>query len=251
MDHLKLRAPDQVPAHGRTLQQFKPWKNHLKNYLRLDTDNTLFFPGNFYATWRSQEDHDDRLHQLHAQDPEAARLRKRQNQQAAQLDCDLAELLERRNAQLAKFLSLITMLCHYTEQDQIDQRATSLDWIFTFLEQKYNLSNKGANFLKIGNISYTTDTPYDTFYKELRSAVNNSLLRQGDILLYRDNAALEEDERFSPTLENFIVRWALQFIDPRLPSQVHKIFEHQLKNNVRLIDIHQQVFKQIPELLQD
>ena len=203
MDHLKLRAPDQVPAHGRTLQQFKPWKNHLKNYLHLDTDNTLFFPGNFYATWRSQEDHDDRLHQLHAQDLEAARLRKRQNQQAAQLDCDLAELLERRNAQLAKFLSLITMLCHYTEQDQIDQHATSLDWIFTFLEQN------------------------------------------------RDNAALEEDERFSPTLENFIVRWALQFIDPRLPSQVHKIFVHQLKNNVRLIDIHQQVFKQIPELLQD
>ena len=95
------------------------------------------------------------------------------------------------------------MLCHYTEQDQIDQHATSLDWIFTFLEQN------------------------------------------------RDNAALEEDERFSPTLENFIVRWALQFIDPRLPSQVHKIFEHQLKNNVRLIDIQQQVFKQIPELLQD
>ena len=176
MDHLKLRAPDQVPAHGRTLQQFKPWKNHLKNYLHLDTDNTLFFPGNFYATWRSQEDHDDRLHQLHAQDLEAARLRKRQNQQAAQLDCDLAELLERRNAQLAKFLSLITMLCHYTEQDQIDQRATSLDWIFTFLEQN------------------------------------------------RDNAALEEDERFSPTLENFIVRWALQFIDPRL--DVHQLNVH-------------------------
>ena len=203
MAHLKLRAPDQLPAHGLTLQQFKPWKKHLKNYLRQDTNNALFFPGKIYATWRSQEDHDDRLHQLHAQDLEAARLRKRQNQQAAQLDCDLAELLERRNAQLAKFLSLITMLCHYTEQDQIDQHATSLDWIFTFLEQN------------------------------------------------RDNAALEEDERFSPTLENFIVRWALQFIDPRLPSQVHKIFEHQLKNNVRLINIHQQVFKQIPELLQD
>ncbi len=46
------------------------------------------------------------------------------------------------------------MLCHYTEQDQVDQRATSLEWIFNFLEQKCNLSNKGANFLKIGNLSY-------------------------------------------------------------------------------------------------
>jgi hypothetical protein len=26
MSHLKLRAPDQLPPHGLTLQQFKPWK---------------------------------------------------------------------------------------------------------------------------------------------------------------------------------------------------------------------------------
>jgi hypothetical protein len=251
MSHLKLRAPDQLPAHGLTLQQFKPWKNHLKNYLRQDTDNTLFFPGKIYATWRAQEDHEERIHQLHAQDPDAARLRERPNQQHAQLQRDLQDLLDRRNAQLAKFLSLITMLCHYTEQDQVDQRATSLEWIFTFLEQKYNLSNKGANFLKIGSISYKQGTPYDAFYKELRSAINDSLLSQGDILQYRDNAALEEDERFTPTLENVAVLWALQLIDPRLPAQVHKTFGHQLKNNTRLIDIHQQVFDQIPELLQD
>ena len=123
------------------------------------------------------------------------------------------------------------MLCHYTEQDQIDQRATSLEWIFTFLEQKYNLSNKGANFVKIGCIAYTPGTPYDSFYKQLRSAVNDGLLREGDTLPYKDNEALTEDERFSPTLKNVVVLWALQLIDHRLPSQVHKAFGHQLKNN--------------------
>ena len=251
MAHLKLRAPEQLPAHGLTLQQFKPWKNHVKNYLRQDADNTFFFPGRIYATWAAQEDHDDRVRELSDRDPEAARLRERPNIPAAQLDRDLQELLERRNAQLAKFISLITMLCHYTEQDQIDQRATSLEWIFTFLEQKYNLSNKGANFLKIGNITYTPGTPYDAFYKQLRAAVNDSLLRQGDVLLYRDNAALEEDERFSPTLENVVVLWALQLIDHKLPSQVHKTFGHQLKNNTRLVDLHQQIFDQIPDMLQD
>ena len=161
MAHLKLRAPDHLPPHGLTLQQFKPWKNHLKNYLRQDADNLLFFPGKIYATWRAQEAADDPIGALHAQDPEAARNRERPNIQNAQLERDLAELLERRNAQLAKFVSLITILCHYTKQDQVDQRATSLDWIFTFLEQKYNLSNKGAKFLKIGNIAYTPGTPYD------------------------------------------------------------------------------------------
>ena len=251
MAHLKLRTPEQLPAHGLTLQQFKLWKNHLRNYLRQDTDNSQFFPGRLYATWQSQEDHEDRLQALHAQDLEAARLHKRPNIQPAQLERDLTDLLERRNAQLAKFLSLITMLCHYTEQDQIDQRATSLEWIFTFIEQKYNLSNKGANFLKIAGITYTQGTPYDAFYKQLRSAVGDSLLRQSDVLLYRDNHALEEDERFSPTLENVVVLWALQLINHRLPNQVHKTFGHQLKNNVRLIDLHQQIFDQIPELLQD
>ena len=233
MSHLKLRAPDQLPPHGLTLQQFKPWKNHLRNYLRQDSDNALFFPGKIYATWRAQEAEDDRIEELHAQDPDAALLRNRLNQDnnynQAQLDRDLAALLDRRNANLAKFISLITMLCHYTEQDQVDQRATSLEWIFNFLEQKYNLSNKGANFLKIGNLSYTPGTPHDSFYKELRSAVSDSLLQQGDTLPYRDNEVLAEDERFSPTLENVVVLWALQLIDPRLPAQVHKTFGHQLK----------------------
>ena len=143
------------------------------------------------------------------------------------------------------------MLCHYTEQDQIDQRATSLEWIFIFIEQKYNLSNKEANFLKIAGITYTQGTPYDAFYKQLGAAVSDSLLRQGDVLMYRDNHPLEEDERFSPLLENVVVLWALQLINQRLPNQVHKTFGHQLKNNVRLIDLRQQIFDQIPELLQD
>ena len=120
MAHLKLRAPDPLPSHGLTLPQFKPWKNHLKNYLRQDTDNVYFFPGKIYANWQAQEAAADRLAALHADDPEAARLREHPNVANAQLQRDLAELLERRNAQLAKFISLITMLCHYTEQDQVD-----------------------------------------------------------------------------------------------------------------------------------
>ena len=125
MAHLKLHTPEQLPAHGLTLQQFKLWKNHLRNYLRQDTDNSQFFPGRLYATWQSQEDHEDRLHALHAQDPEAARLPERPNVQPAQLERDLTDLLERRNAQLAKFLSLITMLCHYTSLNAIFPRRGS------------------------------------------------------------------------------------------------------------------------------
>ena len=83
---LKLRSPEQLPAHGLTLQQFKPWKNHLRNYLHQDMDNSHFFPGQLYTTWQSQEDHEDQLQALHAQDPEAAHLREQPNVQPAQLE---------------------------------------------------------------------------------------------------------------------------------------------------------------------
>ena len=76
MAHLKLPAPDHLPPHGLTLQQFKPWKNHLKNYLRQDADNLLFFLRKIYATWRAPEAADDCIGALHAQFPEANRLRK-------------------------------------------------------------------------------------------------------------------------------------------------------------------------------
>ena len=85
----------------------------------------------------------------------------------------------------------------------------------------------------------------------MRSAINDSLLKEGDLLPHWDNVALDEDERFSPTLENVFVLWALQLIDARLPSHVHKVFGHQLKDNTRLVDLQQQIFDQIPELLQD
>jgi len=260
MTHLKLKAPEQLPPHGLTLQQFRPWKNHLRNYLMQDTDNTPFFPDRIYGTWAAQETGNLRIRQLHAEDPDAVALRERLNQQderdrpnytAAQHARDRTALLDRRNAQLAKFISLIAMLCQYTEQDQIDQRATSLTWIFDFLEQKYNLSNKGANFLKIANLAYVAGTPYDVFYKQLRAAINDSLLKTGDRLPYRDNEELTADERFTPTLENVTILWALQLIDQRLPSQVFKIFGHQLKGNIRLVDLQHQIFDQIPELLQD
>ena len=56
---------------------------------------------------------------------------------------------------------------------------------------------------------------------------------------------------FSPTLENVVVLWAMQLIDALLPNHVHKIFGHQLKDNTRLVDLQQQIFDRIPELLQD
>ena len=68
-------------------------------------------------------------------------------------------------------------------------------------------------FLKIAAISYTAGTPFDTFYKQLRSAINDGLLREGDRLPYCDNEVLDEDKCYSPTLENVTVLWALQLID--------------------------------------
>ena len=64
--------------------------------------------------------------------------------------------------------------------------------------------------------------PYQTFYKQFRAGFLDNLRKQGDRLVYKNNAQLDSDEKMSPTLEAAIVLWALERIDARLPKKVKK-----------------------------
>ena len=75
------------------------------------------------------------------------------------------KLLPIRNGQLARMIQHIASFVHYTEQDDIDQNSVSLEWIWTYLEQHYNIATKGANFLKITDISYRSGMLPATFYR--------------------------------------------------------------------------------------
>lgn len=69
------------------------------------------------------------------------------------------------------------------------------------------------------------------FYKQYRASFTDNLRKTGDIVIFKNNQALTEDEQLSPSFENAIVLWTLEKIDPRLPSKVKKDYGHQMTGN--------------------
>ena len=109
----------------------------------------------------------------------------------------------------------------------------------------YGLMTKGANLMNIADNVYRQGVPYQTFYKEYRASFVDNLRKQGDIVHYKNDFALPEDKKLSPSFENAIVLWALEKIDPRLPSKVKKNYGYQMTGNMTLRDIQPVVFENI------
>jgi hypothetical protein len=136
-------------------------------------------------------------------------------------DRDLEALLTAHNAQLAKFITLISVLCPYTLTNNLDQLSVSFPWIISYLKQHCHIQKAGAHFLSISDIRYTAGDSYENFYMELHGAFEDTLRgREGETLLYRNNEVLEANEEMSPTLENTIILLRLAQIDPRLPQKI-------------------------------
>ena len=164
---LKLNPPAILPSTGVTSVSFKAWQRQLTAYLEQDVNTPLFLPGSLYATWQARGKNRERLAELHVDDQDrvatmlrltnaiAARAEHpndpRQDQyDQADRDCDLANLLQARNAQLAKFITLISVLCPYTLTNNLSQ--ISFVWIITYLQQYYNIRKQGAHFFSINSI---------------------------------------------------------------------------------------------------
>jgi hypothetical protein len=266
--YLKLNPPAVLPASGVTSVSFKAWQRTLIAYLEQDAHTPLFTDGGLYMTWRPRGKNRLRIPQLHDDDSErvaimdhlTAALAARQarpndpridqyDQQAR--DRDLEQLLAARNAQLAKFITLISVLCPYTLTNNLDQLSTSLTWIFGYLEQHYHIQKAGAHFLSINDIRFTAGDSYENFYMELHGAFEDTLRKQGETLLFRNNEVLDHDEEMSPTLENTVVLLWLERIDPRLPQKVNTTFAHQMVGNTSLRDLQPIICARIPSLLQE
>ena len=232
---LRLKPPSPLPQGPISKVAFKVFFNQLKAYLEQDYTNYLFLPEGCYQEWGPEQE-GRRLTTLAEEDPENQKL----IQQAAgrdnniDLPAEQNRLLLTRNSQLSKFITLIAILCHYTEQDDISQCSTSFDWIIRYLRQHYNLENRGEHFLDVVNVVYSQDVPYQTFYKQFRAGFLDNLRKRGDRLAYKNNVQLGEDETMSPTLEATIVLWALERIDPRLPKKVKKMYGHQMVGDTLL-----------------
>ena len=203
-----------------------------------------------YSTWQAAE-FGRRIAQLHDDDPEKNILDAKEDISQQEYDMQVANLLSVRYAQLSKFITHIATLCHHTETDDITNNSSSLDWIFDYLKKHYGLETKGANFMNISQHVFKVGTPHQTFYKQYRASFVDNLRKKGDLVKFKNDHMLTDDEKLSPSFENAIVLWSLEKIDPRLPDKVKKNYGHQMTGNVTLKDIQPTVFENIPALLEE
>ena len=273
---IKLNQPKELPAEGLTTVKFKPWKNHVVNFLMQDIDNQLFLPGGTYQEWISAASSpigargriiairdDDITNNESMLVPFLAPVTLAQVKDPATRQEHTAKMVEAkkelskkllpiRNGQLARMIQHIASFVHYTEQDDIDQNSVSLEWIWTYLEQHYNIATKGANFLKITDISYRSGMLPATFYKEYRAGFLDNLRKAGcNEGIKKPGAKLQEDEKLTPSFEDAIVLWALKEIDQRLPGKVRRDYEHRLGDGTYLSDLQATIFQNIPNMLED
>ena len=138
---LPLKAPAPLPASGVDSVTFKVWKNTLVSHIQQDVNHFLFMPDGVYSTWRASEN-GTRIRAILDADPDKEALDGKLNQNqltAAAHRAAVAQLLNKRNAQLSKFITHIASLCHYTENDDVTNGSTSLKWIFSYLKKHYSL----------------------------------------------------------------------------------------------------------------
>ena len=241
---LYLKPPEKLPSTGVTKVTFKVFTNQLQAYLEQDPVNYLFLPGpdGIYADWSSRQT-GLRIVIVSESDIERQKLETQladeENVNFGQPEYDekYQKLKLLRNSQLGKFVQLISVLCYYTEQDDVDQCSTSYTWITKYLEKHYNIESRGAHFLDIASQLFKKGTPHQTFFKQFRAAVMDNLRKEGDKLEYKGDEVLSADEKMTPTLEATIVLWALERIDPRLPMKVQKVYGHQMEGNKCLVTL--------------
>ena len=246
---LPLKAPTPLPASGVDTVTFKVWRNTLIAHIQQDSNHHNFMPGGLYEQWNAADD-GARLTRLHEEDPEKQKIDAKENISQAAYAAETTKLLALRNAQLAKYITHIATLCHHTENDDVTNSSTSLQWIFDYLKKHYGLETKGANFMNIAEHVYKSGTPYQTFYKQYRASFLDNLRKRGDVVQYK-NETLTEDEKLSPSFENAIILWSLEKIDPRLPANVKKTYGHQMHGNVTLKDIQPVVFENITGMIEE
>lgn len=272
---IKLNQPKELPATGLTTVQFKPWKNHVITFLMQDPDNQEFLPGGMYEDWLAASDNPDKtgerisLVQVKEEDlkmneslltpflgdvslHDAKTKQEHRDLLAEAKEKQKKKLKTARNNQLARMIQHIASFVHYTEQDDIVQNSTSVRWIWTYLEDHYNIAPKGANFLRITKHHYKSGVLPATFYKEFRASFLDNLRKKDEpVGIRKPGAKLKEDEALSPSFEDAIVLWTLEKIDPRLPMKVSKEYEHRLGQGTYLSDLHSSIFQAIPSMLED
>ena len=247
MPSIKIYPPSRLPDTNVTETQFAMWKEELEVYLSKEPGYKVFLPGKLYGTWFSQEENPDRINELKDRDRVEAVANQRTQDQA---DTENDETLDQIRINLRTVLSIIGKCVSEGHYDSVTRHSTSITWILDMLRRDYDIQSKGVHFFNILDTKYdATKTPI-AFYNLYRTVIANNLGKAGDIIKYKNNEALAQDEKFSPMLEDIILLDVIKEIDPRLPSFIKSHYFHKMKKDERLMDFKTDILLNIPHFIE-
>ena len=125
-----------------------------------------------------------------------------------------------------------------------------MQWIYDTLRSNYDIQQRGINFFNILDVKFDPDstTPV-SFYNKYRTVLVNNLAKAGDVIRYKNDGPLTEDEKMTPMLEDLILLNVLREIDPRLLAFVKLHYNHKMQHKDKLMDFKSDMLVNIPSFL--
>ena len=241
MPSIKVYPPSQLPDRGVNETQFNIWVEELEVYLSQEAEYRVFLAGEDYGVWQSQENNPARLTDLKGSDVDGRRTIAQNSSQ-----------LKIRQRQLRTVLSIVGKCVSIGHYDSVMRHSTSLESIYDMLRSDYDMQKKGIHFFNLLDMHYdgTKLTPI-AFYNQYRTMITSNLAKQNDVIKYKNNLILAQDEKMSPMLEDVILLDVIREIDQRLPAFIRTFYTHKMSKTDRLMDFKNDIFNTIPKFLQD
>ena len=251
MPSVKIYPPSRLPNSNVTSTQFEMWKEELEVYISQEAEFKIFLPTKLYSSWQSAEENPDRIPELKEEDEIQANENNREGRvitadQAVELN---HEKLESIRTNLRTVLSIVGKCVSEGHYNSVVRHATSLTWIYEMLKSDYDIQSKGVHFFNILDAKYNAEkyTPI-AYYNMYRTVIANNLGRRGETIKYK-NELLEQDEKFTPMLEDIILLNVIKEIDPRLPNVIKRFYFHKMKSEERLMDFKTDILLHVPQSL--
>ena len=248
MPSIKIYPPTPLPDRGVSETSFNIWIEELEVYLGQEKDFEVFLKDGAYEKWESYETNPNRIPALKN---EAVAEAGATAEEIAEVQTQNEEKLKAIRKSLRTALSIVGKCVSQGHYNSVIRHSTSLQWIYDTLKCDYNIESKGIHFFNILDVKYdpSVSTPV-AFYNQYRTAVSNNLAKTGDIIKYKSNDALTQDERMTPMLEDIILLDVIREIDARLPNFVRTHYNHKLKKDERLMDVKSDILVNIPTFLE-
>ena len=225
MPSIKVYPPSQLPDRGVNETQFNIWIEELEVYISQEAEFRVFLTGEEYDKWESKENNSERIVALKGADIDDTREATKN-----------AALLKLRQRQLRTVLSIVGKCVSSGHYDAVMRHSTSLESIYDMLRSDYDMQKKGIHFLNLLDMKYeaTNLTPI-AFYNQYRTMITSNLARANDVIKYKNNTVMIEDEKMSPMLEDLVLLNVVREIDSRLPAFIRTFFTHKMSKTDKLM----------------